>query len=95
MGAFAEISAVPFLLCLGLGAGKRILDTLVRPGWAGEISDAVELSTLWMGYVWLSNFTGGWAIGSIDDGDIVNVLALGLVGLFVALFGKRAGPFCP
>ena len=95
MGAFAEISAVPFLLCLGLGAGKRILDAFVPPGRAGELSDGIELSTLWMGYVWLSNFTGGWAIGRIDDGDIVNVLALGLVGLFVALFGKRAGPFCP
>lgn len=95
MGAIVDISAIPFMLFLGLGAGKRLLDVLVIPRWTGDISDLVELSTLWMGYVWLSHFSGGWNIGCIDDGDVINLLALGLVGIFFFLFGKRAGTFIP
>ncbi|NPV06316.1 MAG: hypothetical protein HPY67_16505 [Syntrophaceae bacterium] len=93
MGTFFEISVLPVVLCLGLGAGKRLLDAFVRPGWEEGLSELAELSTLWMGYVWLSNFTGRWAIGCLDEGDIINVLGLGVVVLFVTLFGGRAGRF--
>jgi hypothetical protein len=53
----------------------------------------MELSTLWMGYVWLSNFTDRWAIGGLDEGDVINVLGLGIIVLSVVLFGRRAGRF--
>ncbi len=94
MGAFVDIF-IPVLLFLGLGAGKRILDGMSFPRWAEGTSDLAELSTLWMGYVWLSHFSGGWVIQRLDDGDIINVLALVLLGCFAVLFGKRAGPFIP
>ncbi len=95
VGAFVDFSAIPFLIFLGLGAGKRVLDGMIIPRQAEGVSDLAELSTLWMGYVWLSNFSGGWVIQSLDDGDIINVLTLVLVGCFAVLFGKRAGPFIP
>lgn len=93
MGTFIEISALPILLFLGLGAGKRLLDIFVVPRWPAGLSELTELSTLWMGYVWLSNLTGRWAIGCLDDGDVINVLGLGLVVLSVVLFGRGAGRF--
>ncbi len=93
MGTFFEISALPIILCLGLGAGKRLLDVFVSPGCEEGLSELAELSTLWMGYVWLSNFTGRWAIGSLDEGDVINVLGLGLAVLSVVIFGGRANRF--
>ena len=93
MGTFIEISALPILLFLGLGAGKRLLDIFVVPRRQAGLSELTELSTLWMGYVWLSNFTDHWAIGFLDEGDVINVLGLGMVVLSVALFGRRAGRF--
>ena len=91
MGTFIEISALPLILYLGLGAGKRLLDTFVLPRWQAGLSELTELSTLWMGYVWLSNFTGHWAIGWLDEGDVINVLGLGMVVLSAVLFCSRAG----
>ncbi len=93
MGTFIEISALPIILFLGLGAGRKLLDTFVAPGGQARLSELTELSTLWMGYVWLSNFTGRWAIGCLDEGDVINVLGLGLVVLSVVLFGGRGGRF--
>ena len=93
MGTFFEISALPIILCLGLGAGKRLLDAFVAPGWGDGLSELAELSTLWMGYVWLSNFTGRWAIGCLDEVDVINVLGLGMVVLSVVLFGGRSNRF--
>ena len=90
MGTFIEISALPLILYLGLGAGKRLLDVFVVPRWQAGLSELTELSTLWMGYVWLSNFTGHWAIGWLDAGDVINVLGLGMVVLSAVLFGSRA-----
>lgn len=90
MGTFIEISALPIILFLGLGAGKRLLDVFVVPRWQAGLSELTELSTLWMGYVWLSNFTGHWAIGWLDEGDVINVLGLGMVVLSAVLFGSRA-----
>ena len=91
MGTFLEVSALPILLYLGLGAGKRLLDIFVVPRWHAGLSELTELSTLWMGYVWLSNFTNHWALGCLDEGDVINVLGLGMVVLSVVLFGRRAG----
>ena len=93
MGTFFEISALPIILCLGLGAGKRLLDVFVSPGCEEGLSELAELSTLWMGYVWLSNFTGRWAIGCLDEVDVINVLGLGMVVLSVVLFGGRSNRF--
>lgn len=93
MGTFIEISALPLILFLGLGAGKRLLDVFVVPRSQAGLSELAELSTLWMGYVWLSNFTGHWAIGCLDEGDVINVLGLGLVVLSVVLFSRGAGRF--
>lgn len=93
MGTFIEISALPFILYLGLGAGKRLLDAFVVPRWQAGLPELVELSTLWMGYVWLSNFSGGWAIRCLDEADVVNGLGLGLVVLSAILFGSRGGRF--
>lgn len=93
MGTFLEVSALPILLYLGLGAGKRLLNIFVVPKWPAGIGELTELSTLWMGYVWLSNFTGHWAIECLDEGDVINVLGLGMVVLSVVLFGRRAGRF--
>ncbi len=78
-------------LCLGIGAGKQLLDVFVMPRWQAGFSELAELSTLWMGYVWLSKFSGGWAIGCLDEGDVINVLGLGMVVLSVILFGRRIG----
>ncbi len=89
MGTFIEISALPIILFLGLGAGKRLLDAFAAPEGKAGLSELTELSTLWMGYVWLSTFTGRWAIGCLDEGDVINVLGLGLVVLSVVLFGGR------
>jgi len=91
MGTFIEISALPLILFLGLGAGKRLLDVIVVPRRQAGLSELMELSTLWMGYVWLSNFTDRWAIGCLDEGDVINVLGLGIIVLSVVLFGRRAG----
>lgn len=93
MGTFIEISALPILLFLGLGAGKRLLDIYVAPKWQAGLSELTELSTLWMGYVWLSNLTGRWAIGCLDEVDVINVLGLVMVVLSVVLFGRGAGRF--
>lgn len=93
MGTFIEISALPIILFLGLGAGRKLLDAFVAPGGQAWLSELTELSTLWMGYVWLSNFTGRWAIGCLDEGDVINVLGLVLVVLSVALFGGMGGRF--
>ncbi len=93
MGTLIEISALPIILYLGLGAGKRLLDIVVVPRWQAGLSELMELSTLWMGYVWLSNFTGHWAIECLDEGDVINMLGLGMVVLSVVLFGRRAGRF--
>ncbi len=93
MGTFLEVSALPILLYLGLGAGQQPLDIFVVPRWQSGLSELTELSTLWMGYVWLSNFTNHWALGWLDEGDVINVLGLGMVVLSVVVFGRRAGRF--
>jgi len=93
MGTLIEISVLPIILFLGLGAGKRLLDVFVVPRWQAGLSELMELSTLWMGYVWLSNLTNHWAIGCLDEGDVINVLGLGIVVLSAVLFSSRAGRF--
>jgi len=93
MASFVEMSAISFILCLGIGAGKRLLDVFVLPRGQAGFSELAEISTLWMGYVWLSNFSGGWAIGCLDEGDVINVLGLGMVVLSAVLFGRTSGRF--
>jgi hypothetical protein len=99
MGAFmstlAEISGIPFLLCLILGAAKHFVTLFNEQEWGGHLPDFIELLLMWAGHVWLSNLFSSRII-HIDEGDAINLLAIFLVCLSVALFrGKDDQAFHP
>jgi len=99
MGAFmstlAEISGYPFILCLILGVAKHFAALFSEREWSVHLPDFIELMGMWMVYVWLSNVFGN-RITFLDESDAINLLAIFLVCLSVALFrGKDDQAFHP
>ena len=99
MGAFmstlAEISGYPFILCLILGVAKHFAMSFSEREWSMHLPDFIELMVMWAVYVWLSNLFSSRCI-HIDENDAVNLLAIFLVCLSVALFrGKDDQAFHP
>ena len=85
MCTLAEISGIPFILCLILGVAKHFATLFIEREWGGHLPDFMELLVMWAGYVWLSNLFSSRII-YIDESDAINLTALSLVGLSVALF---------
>jgi hypothetical protein len=92
MGAFmstlAEISSIPFILCLILGAAKHIVTQFSAREWSAHLPDCMELLVMWAVYVWLSNLFSS-RITYLDESDVLNLLAIFLVCLSVALFRAK------
>jgi hypothetical protein len=95
MSTLAEISGIPFLLCLMLGVAKHFVTQFSEREWSAHLPDFMELLTMWAGYVWLSNLFSSRII-YLDECDAINLLAIFLVCLSVALFrGKDDQAFHP
>jgi len=63
--------------------------------WSTHLPDFIELMVMWAVYVWLSNLFSS-RIFHIDESDAINLLAIFLVCLSVALFrGKDDQAFYP
>jgi|GEM_PF-1007321 len=99
MGAFmstlAEISGIPFILCLILGVAKHFATLFSGREWSAHLPDFIELMVMWALYVWLSNLLGS-RISLLDESDAINLLSIFLVCLSVVLFrGKDDHTFHP
>jgi hypothetical protein len=95
MSTLAEISGIPFILCLILGAAKHFAMSFSEREWSTHLPDFIELMVMWAVYVWLSNLFSS-RIFHIDESDAINLLAIFLVCLSVALFrGKDDQAFYP
>ena len=92
MGAFmstlAEISGIPFILCLILGVAKHYVTLFSEREWSVHLPDFIELMGMWMVYVWLSNVFGS-RITFLDESDAINLLAILLICISVVLFGGK------
>jgi len=95
MSMLAEISCYSIILCLLLGVVKRFGTLFNEWKWGGHLPDFIELMLMWAVYVWLSNLFGS-RITYLDESDVLNLLAIFLVCLSVALFrGKDDQAFHP
>ena len=88
MSTLAEISCYSIILCLLLGVVKRFGTLFNEWKWGGHLPDFIELMLMWAVYVWLSNLFGS-RITYLDESDAINLLAIFLVCLSVALFGGK------
>ncbi|MGE5844825.1 MAG: hypothetical protein ACM32K_07970, partial [Syntrophaceae bacterium] len=86
MSTLAEISCYSIILCLLLGVVKRFGTFFNEWKWGGHLTDFVELMVMWAVYVWLSNLFDS-RITYLDESDAINLLAIFLVCISVALFG--------
>ena len=95
MSTLAEISGLPFILCLIPGVAKHFVTLFNDRGWDGHFTDFIEWMVMWAGYVWLSNVFSKRII-CIDESAVINLMAIFLVCLSVALFrGKDDQAFHP
>jgi len=95
MSTLAEISGYPFILCLILGVAKHFAALINEREWSAHLPDFIELMVMWAVYVWLSNLFDS-RITFLDESDAINLLAIFLVCLSVALFtGKDDQAFHP
>jgi hypothetical protein len=88
MSMLAEISGIPFILCLILGVAKHFGTLLNEREWGGHLPDFIELLVMWVGYVWLTNLFSSRII-CLDECDVINLLAIFLVCISVVLFGGK------
>ncbi|MGE5799899.1 MAG: hypothetical protein ACM337_06185 [Syntrophaceae bacterium] len=88
MSTLAEISCYSIILCLLLGVVKRFGTFFNEWKWGGHLTDFVELMVMWAVYVWLSNLFDS-RITYLDESDAINLLAIFLVCISVALFGGK------
>ncbi len=88
MSTLAEISCYSIILCLLLGGVKRFGTLFNEWKWDGHLTDFIELMVMWAVYVWLSNLFDS-RITYLDESDAINLLAIFLVCLSVALFGGK------
>jgi hypothetical protein len=88
MSTLAEISGIPFILCLILGVAKHFVTLFRGREWGRLMPDFIELMVMWALYVWLSNLFDS-RITCLDDSDAINLLAIFLVCLSVVLFGGK------
>jgi len=88
MSTLAEISGIPFLLCLILGVAKHIVTQLSEWERSTHLPDFIELMVMWAVYVWLSNLFGS-RVTCFDESDAINLLSIFLVCLSVVLFGGK------
>jgi hypothetical protein len=95
MSTLAEISGIPFLLCLILGVAKHFVAQFGAREWSAHLPDFIELMVMWAVYVWLSNLFGN-RVTCLDESDAINLLSIFLVCLSVVLFrGKDDHTFHP
>ena len=88
MSTLAEISCYSIILCLLLGVVKRFGTLFNEWKWSGHLPDFIELLVMWAVYVWLSNLFDS-RITYLDESDAINLLAIFLVCISVALFGGK------
>jgi hypothetical protein len=88
MSTLAEISGIPFILCLILGVAKHFATLFNKREWGGHLPDFIELMAMWAGYVFLSNLFSSRII-HIDENDAINLLAISLVCLSVVVFRRK------
>ena len=88
MSTLAEMSGIPFILCLILGVAKHFAAQFSEREWATHLPDFIELMVMWAVYVWLSNLFDS-RITCLDESDAINLLAIFLVCLSVTLFGGK------
>ena len=88
MSALAEMSGIPFILCLILGVAKHFAAQFSAREWSAHLPDFIELMVMWAVYVWLSNLFDS-RITCLDESDAINLLAIFLVCLSVTLFGGK------
>lgn len=88
MNTLAEISCYSIILCLLLGVVKRFGTLFNEWKWGGHLADFIELMVMWAVYVWLSNLFDS-RITYLDESDAINLLAILLVCISVALFGGK------
>lgn len=88
MSTLAEISGIPFLLCLMLGVAKHFVTLFSGREWSAHLPDFIELMVMWAVYVWLSNLFSS-RTACLDESDAINLLAIFLVCLSVVLFGGK------
>lgn len=88
MTTLAEISGIPFILCLILGVAKHFATLFNAREWSIHLPDFIELIGMWMVYVWLSNVFCN-RITFLDESDAINLLAILLICISVVLFGGK------